>query len=703
MTATRQLSKFQRYELYKSRELQKHEYIMCPWFLYNYKVLELCSYSKKKNHSKKISNAWIMLDTETSKKANKKDNHICAWTISIRFYERNVVTLYGQKPSEIPMCINRIAKHLSGDKIVIYVHNFAYDYVFCRKFFFKAWGYPTDQMNLKSHYPLFCEFDNRIIFKDSLILLQRKLETAAIDFDVEHKKAIGSWDYDLLRNQDHILTPEELHYIENDTLAGVEILNTLANQLGKRVCNMPFTATGIPREESRKRGKKYYAHELFAKIAPSFEIYQILVECYHGGFTHANRHYINMMINDVTAFDFSSSYPYCMCAFKYPMGAWTSINGKMSLEEIIQLNSKYGFIFKLTMFKPRLKSDDIVMPALQFSKCFHKSGEFVDNGRIIYADFVELYINSIDLDVIYNQYDYEFAYCSEIYYSTLNYLPRWFTDYVYELFKDKTQLKGVKGQELNYMLQKAKLNSLYGMCVMRQDKLDIEEDYMLGEYHFNEDSTPEDQYDKFIKKRSSIFPYCWGVWVTSYAMRNLHELGSCVADDGIWLYSDTDSCYATKWNMDKLNAYNDKCKQLLTERGYGAVIKDGKEYWLGVAEFDGHYKSFKCQGAKRYAVEKEDGSIKITVAGVPKKMGSKYLQDMGGLDYFEPGLIFPGKKTGKLQHEYIIVDDIYIDENGNETGDSINLEPCDYLLDCIDRVTLDDILNIESEVNVYDE
>ena len=42
---------------------------------------------------------------------------------------------------------------------------------------------------------LFIEFDNGVILRDSLILAQRKLEKWCIDLDVEHKKAVGLWDY----------------------------------------------------------------------------------------------------------------------------------------------------------------------------------------------------------------------------------------------------------------------------------------------------------------------------------------------------------------------------------------------------------------------------------------------------------------------------------------------------------------------------
>ena len=47
--------------------------------------------------------------------------------------------------------------------------------------------------------------------------------------------------------------------------------------------------------------------------------------------------------------------------------------------------------------------------------------------------------------------------------------------YVYELFKNKTMLKG--GDPVDYALAKAKLNSLYGMCVQKAIQQDIVEDY----------------------------------------------------------------------------------------------------------------------------------------------------------------------------------------------------------------------------------
>ena len=60
--------------------------------------------------------------------------------------------------------------------------------------------------------------------------------------------------------------------------------------------------------------------------------------------------------------------------------------------------------------------------------------------------------------------------------------------------------------------------------------------------------------------------------------------------------------------------------------------------------------------------------------------------------------MFSGEQSGKKMHTYMIVDDIFIDENGNETGDSVDLSPCDYKLDQIRYHSLDEWFEATEEV-----
>ena len=85
----------------------------------------------------------------------------------------------------------------------------------------------------------------------------------------------------------------------------------------------------------------------------------------------------------------------------------------------------------------------------------------------------------------------------------------------------------------------------------------------------------------------------------------------------------------------------------------------GVEKPLGVWDFEGVYNNFKTLGAKRYFVEKENGEYEITVAGVNKTEGVKYLieqSDKTGediFDLFDFDLEFDEDHTGKKTHLYI--------------------------------------------------
>lgn len=674
------------------------KYKLIKWDKYRYKDLENIMYIKRAGHADNdtYNDCIIMADTETSKSVQKgiAENHVVAFTLSIRAFHTNIVTLYGNKPSEFIKTLRKLKRYLPADKTIIYFHNMAYDWVFLRKFLMAEYGTPKKLLATKSHYPIYIEFNNGLIFKDSLILAQRSLEKWAKDMCVEHQKAVGKWDYLKLRTQEENFSPEELEYIEHDTLAGVECLDKLMTSLNKRIYSMPYTATGIPREEAHKRGKKNRAREDFLRIVPKDYKTQQKLECvFHGGFTHANRHFIGITINDdILAMDFTSSYPYCMLAFKYPMTEFKPFHN-CKVSDILDNMEKYAFIFKLLLVNVKLKSDSISMPALQYSKCVKDINACVDNGRVLCANYIEIYLNEIDLAVINSQYEWKNSACIEVEYSEKDYLPRWYTDYVFECFTDKTMLKG--GDQVAYMLAKGKVNSLYGMMVQKPCKEDIIENYLTGEYEISSGNFKE-LYEKYLKNRNSILNYAWGVWVTSYAFSNLFELGACC---GLWLYSDTDSCYGKDWDMEKVNQYNEGCKKRLKANNYGAVIRDNKEYWLGVVDIEKH-DQFKTMGAKRYCV-RDGENLKITVAGVPKKTGAKCLNN--DIENFKDGLIFDGKTTGKQTHTYFFTEDVHIDDQGNEVGDSIDLSSCDYLLSSVTKVNWEELFNEEIEVQIYED
>lgn len=695
---------------------KNYPYRMVFWSDYEFDALKNIMYRTKKGgnmkyYSKSTYNDIIIgADTETSRiKSNKIPciNFVCAWTISIRAMGFNWVTLWGTMPSEFIMCLDSLLARLQGDKTYMYFHNLAYDWVFLRKFLIKQYGEPKKQLNVKPHYPINIEFNNGLVIKDSLILAQVKLEKWAEDLGAEHKKAVGYWDYDRLRTQGETFTDMELEYIEHDTLALVECLDLLMQSLKCNISSLPYTATGILRAQVREIGDLNNAKKHYERQVLSYNQYVKCHKIFQGGLCHGNRYLLNQIINAIIKCkDFTSSYPFCLLAFAYPGEGFTELPGTVDPRYILETGNDYAYMFRLDLINVELKDSFYPMPYISAAKASREMliNPILDNGRVISADAVSIYCNEIDLAIIDHVYNYRMAKCEEVEFARKKYLPRWFTDLIFDLFKEKQALKGIPEKKVNYALSKSKINSAYGLCCQRNITADIVEDYITGEFTESLDD-PEKSYNEYISKRGTILPYQWGTWCTSYARQNLYLLGECISrkegEISPWVYSDTDSIYSFSWNEQLVKNYNKLCEDLLKKNGYGPVTVNGKEYCLGVATSSDEdiYTEFITQGAKRYAGRSAaDNELHITVAGVPKP-GAKCLND--NLDNFRPGFIFKGIQTGKLTHFYLFEDQIK-EIQGNEVGDSIDLRPCDYQLD----MGLVDWSKIETEevvIQVYDE
>ena len=686
------------------REAQEALRASCPYSLsywedWDYSVLKYIRTLKRptqRDKGKTFNDIIIMADTESSKDHKPKfrkditENHLVIWTITLRAYQTNIVTLYGRNPEHFPICVSKIMEHMDGSNTYLFFHNLGWDWTFLRRFIMAEYGPPKNQLNIKPYYPLFIEFTNGLMIRDSLILAQRKLEKWADDLQVEHRKASGTWDYDKIRHQSSKLTRKELHYAEYDTLAGAECIDATMEALGCRIHSLPYTSTGIIRNETKRRGKKNKAHSHYLKVVPDWTSQQKNEMLYHGGFTHSNRHIIGWNY-PAECRDFASEYPSKILLEKFPGHGFNKFDEEISKDKVLEMSEKYAMKFLFSARNVRLKDNNSPMPMIQSYKCLRKDGAVIDNGRIMKADYISIWWCEIDLQLYDELYTADECWITNLEYSTKEYLPRWFTDLVYELFRDKTMLKG--GDPVLYALKKAMLNSTYGMCVQKPVKTDIKENYQTTDpkeiYKPVENFNEAAEYEKHIKKFSSILPYEWGCWITAMAQRDIFELSRCIKPDGIWLYTDTDSIYATEWDEDKVNEYNQRQIDKLHKRGYEGITFEDKTYYPGIAEFDGAYSEFITCGSKRYACryaddprnkEKDRGYLKLTVAGVPKKGGAKCLKD--DINNFKPGFIFDGEITGKTQHTHFY-NEIHKDRFGNLIGDSIDLSPCDYLLDDI--------------------
>ena len=436
---------------------------------------------------------------------------------------------------------------------------------------------------------------------------------------------------------------------------------------------------------------------------------------FQGGFTHANPFYAGQTMENVTSFDFTSSYPAVMVAEKYPMSAAEHVTIE-SEQQFIENLELYCCLFDVEI--TGLESVLFYESYISQSRCFFLDNPTINNGRVVRADRIRTTITEQDYMIISKVYSWDTMRVSNFRRYRKDYLPRDFVGAVLQLYKDKTELKGVEGQEVNYQRAKEQLNSCYGMAVT---------DIVRPIYEYNDDwedpQLPDlaGAIEKYNRNAGRFLFFPWGCWVTAYARRNLFTGIFEFGND--YIYSDTDSIKVLNAGQHQayIEEYNTRILQQLYQamdhHGFSPDLirpknKRGEPKPLGVWSFDGHYQTFKTLGAKRYMVKYSEvtrngsdaGKVSITVAGLSKKSAVPYIleQNTDPFQFFSNDMYIPAAYTGKLTHTYIDdpVSGTVTDYQGNAGRYSeyscVHLGPADYSLS-ISREYANYIANIQTE------
>lgn len=592
------------------------------------------------------------------------------------------------------------------NRLIVYSHNLGYEFQFIRKMF--DWD---NVFSVDERKPIKALTVQGIEFKDSYILSGFSLANLSKNL-VNHKidKLVGDLDYKKIRNSKTKLTDLEMEYCKNDILIVLYYINEQIEYYGD-ITKIPLTNTGRVRKfvkdkcyftdknhKKSSKGKYTRYRELMEELTIEKDEYDMLKRCFMGGFTHASMNYVGDLLEDVTSIDFTSSYPSVMLAEKYPMSRPIKVeNIKEDFKTLLD-SEDWGLMFniKFTGLKSKLTYESY----LSESKCYHQVKPIINNGRIYQADEVITTITNIDFRIIRNCYTWDSIEISNCYKFYLTYLPKAILNSIIELYQGKTVLKDVKGSEVEYMLSKGMLNSVYGMTVtdIVKDEISYIEDWSITKPSLEE---IQEQIDTYNKGANRFLFYAWGVWVTAYARLNLWSGILNIGDD--YIYSDTDSIKLL--NYDKHKKYIDWYNQDVTNKlkkmcDYNKIdfdllkpkTKDGVEKMIGVWDFDGHYTHFKTLGAKRYLVRYDNGKMELTVAGLSKKNGIEYMQRICNNDHikvfsmFDDELYIPSNETGKNTHTYID-DEMKVqitDFQGNKEDitipSSIHLGECEFTL-----------------------
>lgn len=641
------------------------------------------------------------IETTSMKVGENKTAFMYIWAIGIG---HGTGVYYGRTWGEFVDVCEMLSEQLelsSSKRLVIYVHNLGYEFQFMRKYF--NW---SQVFAVGERKPIKAICDLGIEFRDSYILSGFSLANTAKNLTT-HKveKMVGDLDYSLIRTSETPLTPAEMKYCENDIAIITAYISEQIALYGD-VTKIPATNTGRVRKHvrhecyytdtnHRKSSKsKYFRYrKIMNDLTIDIDTYIQLKRSFMGGFTHANANHSGKTLTDVSSIDFTSSYPAVMVSEKFPMSRFKEVT-ITSVKQLEEHCAKYAMVFDIKFHNLQCKLNQETY--ISESKCSALVSPVINNGRVVSALVMATTITEIDFDIISQVYTWTGVEIANARYAHKNYLPKSIIKSILDLYQDKTVLKDVKGSEVEYMLSKGMLNSIYGMCVtdIVKDNAVYDDTWQVEKVDILE------EIENYNTSKNRFLYYAWGIWVTAYARRNLWTGIVVVGDD--YVYSDTDSLKLTNYSkysgyvewfdkqivkkMTDMCAYYKFDEQLLHPK-----TKDGVVKTLGVWDYEGTYERFKTLGAKRYLTQKGD-KLQLTVAGLSKQNGIHYLKELAGgdnakvFDFFTDELHVPADQTGKMTHTYIDEEMAFscVDYLGSSsmvnTLSSIHLESCDFTL-----------------------
>lgn len=564
------------------------------------------------------------------------------WMYIWQFQLDEKATVTGRTWDEFRIMIDWLRSRSEGCRWLIYCHNLSYEWQYIRGIYPFS---PDEVFATDARKVLKCVMYDCLEFRCSQFLSNMSLANFTRTMMVDHQKQSGEvFDYSKIRYPWTELSEYEMKYATYDVIGLVEAVKALMKANNDTIYTVPLTSTGYPRRDIKYVMRKYSWHRL-RDMQPSMEVFLMLRDAFRGGNTHASRFWAGKTAENVLSFDRSSSYPDVMVNRLYPMGKWEAVQDPTPEKVLALIAKPVPVLFEVGLYNIRLKEETWPVPYIPVDKCRHLENHVNDNGRVLEADYLEITLTDVDFRILLEEYDYDDMVIGRCYRNKYGRLPAQYYSMVNRYYKLKTTLKGVTGREREYNLNKAKLNSLYGMAAQVPVKPTIK--YMDGEW-VPDDTPAEELLEKH--NRTAWSSYAWGCWVTAWARYEL-EKGIRKAEEkhGCFIYCDTDSIKYINMGQD-WSEMNQEYRDISDRHDATALDPAGVRHWMGVYEEDGCYRKFRTLGAKRYAYVDQQDKLHITVSGVAK-YGARELEEAGGLDAFKEGMTW--HRSGKTEATYV--------------------------------------------------
>lgn len=578
----------------------------------------------QKNHKVvKYATDFMTLDTETS-----HDNLERAWVYQWAVKLKNLY-VYGRKPTEIIDFLIRTAEHykLSEEKkLLIYIHNAAYDIQYL-KHYLKKYDPKVHFLTLDAHAVIICDILGfRILC--SYKLTNMSLSALAENYAKKYDKAVGEIDYNVIRYQDSVLTPEDWFYMFSDVAAQYDGIRGYLDAMGYRYAHeAPYTSTGFVRTNCRKasRNDPDWRQE-FQNSALDLEQYNLCRWAFMGGVCIASCKYSGTTVRSdkLRHKDFTSSYPARQIINYAPSGRPSWYGEVTDPDDFQYLLTHYCCIFALTLHEVHINKG-VTAPCIPSSKCFGLKEPVRLNGKIIYAKELTIAVTELDYYWIQKQYTFDSFTVDNMLIFARGQMPDWLKGEVMQYFTNKCTLKDAEDENSQLLYAKSKnfLNSIYGMTATAiiRDEYELDADMMFSPKQYED--IKEDQtkrLKKYYKGYNNFMPYQFACYTTAWARHALFTMIECVGYDN-FLYCDTDSVFyiETPENAVKMEEYRQKC--IKSAISAGAYV--GEKY-LGEPTDEPSLRAFRALHSKCYAMEewdkkKKDYDLKVVIAGIPKK------------------------------------------------------------------------------------
>ena len=426
--------------------------------------------------------------------------------------------------TDVPWFIDWCRNHGSCN---VYFHNLAFDGSFIMDWLERnGWEWVDDRSKIDNHtyttvisdanqvYCIDLWFTKSLNVKimDSLKIVPLSVAQMAKAYNLPILK--GSIDYTAPRPVGHVLTEEEIAYIDNDVVIAAMVMDKfLTEGLNKMTAGSNALANYKDMNGGRKGFRKWFTYLDQEEDA-------FIRKAYRGGFTWVNPKYQGRKLGKGIVFDVNSLYPSVMnsCAGeRLPYGKPIWFDGKPKPSETFDL-----WVAEITC-SFRVREDHI--PCIQLKGNFRfKQTEYLErsDGDVTFT------VTSVDWELIKQQYyvynlrwhgGYQFKSASFLFKS---YIDKWIT------IKNNATVEGNPGMR---QIAKLMLNSLYGKFATRTTVYS-RRPMIVNDVLRYVDLPPEERDPVYLPV---------GVFVTAWARYKTITSAQSVYDR--FIYADTDSIH----------------------------------------------------------------------------------------------------------------------------------------------------------------